>query len=146
MKGECMALPRKNTTSRNGFEVMVAAPGTKPDLMELYGEDSPVEMRGGARSPWHPATLAWWASLDDHPTMHGLTQAQWLDLASLAVLYDAVAKGSLKYRSALQTGLSAYLLTPADLRKHAMELATREAVAPVAGVANPAFEQWKAAQ
>lgn len=139
-----MALPRKNTTSRAGFEVMIAKPGVKPDLVELYGEESPVEMRGGARGPWHPATLAWWASLDDHPTMHGMTQAQWLDLANLAVLYDAVAKGSLKYRSALQTGLSAYLLTPGDLRKHAMELATREAVAPVAGVANPAFEAWKA--
>lgn len=146
MKGECMALPRKQTTSRSGFEVMVAKPGVKPDLVELYGEESPVEMRGGARGPWHPATLLWWDSLDDHPTMQGMTQAQWLDLANLAVLYDAVAKGSLKYRSALQTGLSAYLLTPADLRKHAMELATREAVAPVAGVANPAFEQWRAAQ
>lgn len=138
-----MALPRKQTTNRAGFEVLVAKPGVKPDLVELYGHESPVEMRGGARGAWHPATLAWWQALNEHPTMHGLTQAQWLDLANLAVLYDAVAKGSLKYRSALQTGLSAYLLTPADLRRNAMELATREAVAPVAGVANPAFEAWK---
>ena len=134
-------LPKKNTLARNGFEAVPATPGVQPDLVDLFGELSPAEDRGSKRTPWHHATLAWWGSLTDHPTFHGLTQAQWFDLAQIAVLYDAVSKGALKHRTELRQSLAGYMLTPGDLRKNSMELATRPAIAPVAESAdtNPEY-------
>lgn len=133
-----------NASRRAGVEVVGAVAGVQPDLVELYGDPSPCQGRGSERLPWSPATLLWWESLPDHPGFQGLTQAQWFQVAGIALLHNSVAHGNLKHATELRQSLSAYALSPADLKRAKVEVALTHPVQARGVASNPLFEQFKA--
>lgn len=136
-------MARKNGAARYGLQPITAPPGEKPDLIETFGEISPAVGATGERTEWCKATLKWWDSLEDHPTFQGLTQVQWYDLLTTAVLMDSVLKGSLKHKSELRQSLAGYLVAPADLRRASYDLTAQPQIAVVdENHPNPAFAAY----
>lgn len=77
----------------------------KPDGV-LRGSPLPKE------TPWHPRTVAWWATWRRSPLAQTFTEADWDFLLDTALLHSEMWNGETKLASEIRLRVSAFGSTP----------------------------------